>query len=193
MKGWLPRDRRPWRGAGDVRIGAIGVAALGPAPLLVDAALAPLTKAPLFGLDRRAEPQRRRMTRGLAAEEAAGTLDNALPKLAWWLDNEPAVSARAAWALDATGFLVASLTGVPVMDTVTAGDYALPGVESAVPASRPGRPAGGGGRASGRRGRSAWVSRPGCRWCAAPTTPSSTSPPRACAGRATPEWSSAAR
>ncbi len=120
-------------GAGDVRISAIGVAALGPAPLLVDAALAPLTKAPLFGLDRRAEPQRRRMTRGLATEEADGTLDNALPKLAWWRDHEPAVSARAAWVLDATGFLVASLTGVPVMDTVTAGDYELPGVEAAFP------------------------------------------------------------
>ncbi len=127
-------------GAEDVRISAIGVAALGPAPLLVDATLAPLTKAPLFSLDRRAEHQRRRMTRGMAADEAAGTIDNALPKLAWWRDHEPALSERAAWALDATGFLVASLTGVPVMDTVTAADYNLPGVDSAFPLPVPADP-----------------------------------------------------
>jgi xylulokinase len=117
-------------GARDVRIGAVGLAALGPAPVLVDTALQPLTNAPLFGLDCRAEPQRRRMTEGLPAEEAAGTLDNALPKLDWWRENEPALAARAAWALDATGFLVASLTGVAVMDTVTAADYELPGVDA---------------------------------------------------------------
>lgn len=133
LEGMVAAGQEAVAGAGDVRIGAIGVAALGPAPLLVDAALAPLTKAPLFSLDRRAEAQRRRMTRRLAAEEAAGTLDNALPKLAWWRDNEPALSARAAWALDGTGFLVASLTGVPVMDTVTAGDYELPGEEAPFP------------------------------------------------------------
>ena len=133
LEGVAAAGREAVAGAGDVRIGAIGVAALGPAPLLVDAALAPLTKAPLFSLDRRAEPQRGRMTQSLAPEEAASTLDNALPKLAWWRDNEPALGARAAWALDATGFIVASLTGVPVMDTVTAGDYQLPGVEAPFP------------------------------------------------------------
>ena len=123
--------------AGDVHIAAIGVAALGPAPMLVDAALAPLTTAPLFSLDRRAEPKRRDMTRGLAAEEAAGSLDNALPKLAWWRDNDRAASERAAWALDATGFLVAWLTGVPVMDTVTAADYRLPGTQAPFPLPQP--------------------------------------------------------
>ena len=133
LQGMVATGKEAVAGAGDVPIGAIGVAALGPAPLLVDGALAPLTKAPLFSLDRRAEPQRRRMTRGLAAEVAARTLDNALPKLAWWRDNEPTLSTRAAWALDATGFLVASLTGVPVMDTVTAADYVLPGEEAAFP------------------------------------------------------------
>ena len=120
-------------GAADVRIRAVGVSAVGPAPVLVDAALEPLTNAPLFGLDRRAEAQRCRMTETLGADEAAGTLDNALPKLRWWLENEPGLDGRAAWALDATGFLVASLTGVPVMDTVTAADYQLTGIDLAFP------------------------------------------------------------
>jgi xylulokinase len=119
-----------------VPIACIGVAALGPAPVLVDAELRPLTKALLFALDRRAEPQRLAMVE----DGAADTLDNALPKLAWWLEHEPATARRAAWALDATGFAVAALTGVPVMDTITAGDYAVPGAESPVPLPAPVEP-----------------------------------------------------
>lgn len=133
VEGMAAASREAVARSRDVRIAAIGVAALGPAPVLVDAALAPLTTAPLFSLDRRAEPQRRSMTRGLAPEAAAGTLDNALPKLAWWRDHDPGASEHAAWALDATGFLVAWLTGVAVMDTVTAGDYRLPGIEARFP------------------------------------------------------------
>jgi xylulokinase len=129
LEGMAAAGREAVSGAGDERIAAVGVAALGPAPVLVDARLRTLTMAPLFALDRRAEAQRRRLTEALGPDEAARALDNALPKLAWWRDNEPARAERAAWALDATGFLVASLTGVPVMDTVTAGDYALPGCE----------------------------------------------------------------
>lgn len=115
--------------AGGAQIACVGVAALGPAPVLVDEGLRPLTTALLFALDRRAETQRRRMD--------AATLDNALPKLAWWLEHEPERAARAAWALDATGFVVATLTGLPVMDSITAGDYALPGVEPPVPIPAP--------------------------------------------------------
>ncbi len=65
------------------------------------------------------------------------TLDNALPKLAWWLEHDPDAVARAAWALDATGFVVGALTGVPVMDSITAADYAIPGVEPPVPLPEP--------------------------------------------------------
>ena len=130
IEGMAAAGREAVAGAPDVRISAVGVAALGPAPVLVDAGLRALTNAPLFGLDRRAEQHRRRMTQGLVAEEAAGTLDNALPKLSWWQETEPELADRAAWALDATGFLVASLTGVAVMDTITAADYELPGIEA---------------------------------------------------------------
>jgi xylulokinase len=137
LEGMAAAGREAVAGAGEVRIRAVGVSAVGPAPVLVDAALEPLTNAPLFGLDRRAESQRRRMTETLGPDEAAGTLDNALPKLRWWQENDPELDGRAAWALDATGFLVASLTGVPVMDTVTAADYELPGIDPPFPLPSP--------------------------------------------------------
>jgi xylulokinase len=129
--------REAVRAAGDVPIAGIGVAALGPAPVLVDDDLRPLTAAPLFGLDRRAEPQRRRMADAAAEDQAAATLDNALPKLAWWIERDPSLADRATWALDATGFVVGSLSGVPVMDWITAGDYRLPGVAAPVPSPAP--------------------------------------------------------
>ena len=138
--------REVLRQAAAVEVGCVGLAALGPAPVLVDDELRPLTKAPLFGLDRRAEPERRALLGAGATLGAVlpnlgsapdDTLDNALPKLLHWAEREPELTARAAWALDATGFLVASLTGVPVMDNVTAGDYALAGVESPVPLPEP--------------------------------------------------------
>jgi xylulokinase len=124
LDGVTAAGRETVEAAGGARIACVGVTALGPAPVLVDEDLCPLTPALLFALDRRSEPQRRRMD--------AATLDNALPKLAWWLENEPELVERAAWALDATGFVVAALTGVPVMDSITAGDYAVRGVEPPV-------------------------------------------------------------
>jgi xylulokinase len=127
--------------ADGARIAAVGVAALGPAPVLVDAELRPLTKALLFALDRRSEPNRLEMAARGPADRADETLDNALPKLAWWLEHDPGAAARAAWALDATGFVVGALTGVPVMDSITAADYAHSGVEPPVPLPRPVDPA----------------------------------------------------
>ena len=137
LEGLAATSREAAAAAGDEPVSVIGVAALGPAPVLVDERLRALTDAPLFGFDRRAEPQRARMVAGLSAIEAAATLDNALPKLAWWVENDRAAADEAAWALDATGFLVGWLTGVPVMDTVTAMDYKLGGVEPAVRVPRP--------------------------------------------------------
>ncbi len=80
--------------AGGLRIAVIGVAALGPAPVLVDAELRPLTNALLFALDRRSEPQRLEMAARGPADQAAQTLDNALPKLAWWLEHDPGAAAQ---------------------------------------------------------------------------------------------------
>jgi xylulokinase len=135
LEGVERAGREAVRSAGGVTIAVIGVSALGPAPVLVDDDLRPLTTAPLFALDRRAEPQRRRMAD--AEHDAAATLDNALPKLAWWIERDPSLADRASWALDATGFVVGSLSGVPVMDSITAGDYTLPGVDAPVPSPAP--------------------------------------------------------
>lgn len=112
-------------------VDAVGVAALGPAPILVDAELDPLTPALLFSLDRRAE--RERAALGV-------THDHAIPKLLHWQRTDQALSRRAMWALDATGFLVASLTGTAVMDTITAADYTLPGVSASIPSPSPDDP-----------------------------------------------------
>ena len=78
LEGVERAGREAVKGAGGVPIAGIGVAALGPAPVLVDDDLRPLTTAPLFALDRRAEPQRRRMAAAAAEDQAAATLDNAL-------------------------------------------------------------------------------------------------------------------
>ena len=137
LEGVAATGREALAGAPTASIAAVGVAALGPAPVLVDAELRPLTKALLFALDRRSEPQRLEMAARGPSGRAGETLDNALPKLAWWLEHDADAATRAAWALDATGFVVAALTGVPVMDSVTAADYALPGVEPPVPLPDP--------------------------------------------------------
>jgi xylulokinase len=106
------------------RVVAIGVGALGPAPLLVDERFEPLTPALLFSLDTRAEEQRARL--GVSQ-------DHALPKLLWWRDHEPDLWTRAAWALDVTGFLVSRLTGTPTMDEITRVNYSAPGHEPPIP------------------------------------------------------------
>jgi len=110
-------------------IEAISVCALGPAPILVDDALRPLTPALLFSLDRRADPAPLGLTH-----------DHALPKLEWWQENEPALWERAAWGLDATGFLVAQLTGVPVLDRISRGDWLLAGHPAPLPLPEPADP-----------------------------------------------------
>ena len=111
---------------GATTVDGIGVAALGPAPILVDAELRPLTPALLFSLDRRAEAER---------AELGVTHDHAIPKLRYWQRTDEALTRRAAWALDATGFIVARLTGRAVMDEITAADYSESGVQ--VPISSP--------------------------------------------------------
>jgi xylulokinase len=109
-------------------VDALAVCALGPAPLLVDASLEPLTPALLFSLDRRAEAERERL---------GTTHDHALPKLLWWREHEPSLWGRAAWALDLTGFLVARLTGAPAQDSITHASWVHPAEESPLPLPEP--------------------------------------------------------
>jgi xylulokinase len=107
-----------------VAIDAVGVSALGPAPVLVGRDGRAVSPALLFGLDRRAEEQRARL---------GVTHDHALPKLLWWAEHEPERLARAATAVDAAGFVVAGLCGELVMDAITAEAYTAAGAEPPLP------------------------------------------------------------
>jgi xylulokinase len=109
-------------------IDAIAVSALGPAPVLVAADGEAVSPALLFGLDRRAEAQCARL---------GVTHDHALPKLLWWAEHEPERLARAAAALDVTGYLVAGLCGAFAMDVITAEAYTVAGVEAPCPLPPP--------------------------------------------------------
>lgn len=116
--------------AAGVEIAAVGIGALGAAPVLCDASFRPLRPAMLFALDTRAEEERCSLSPGLSH-------DHALPKLLWLARHEPTVVERAAWVLDPTGWLVARLTGVATMDTIVARDYTFPGAASPVPLPEP--------------------------------------------------------
>jgi sugar (pentulose or hexulose) kinase len=61
LDGLRETARRACADAGYPPIGTVGIAALGPAPLLVDRNGAALTNAPLFSLDCRAQTQRARL------------------------------------------------------------------------------------------------------------------------------------
>ena len=119
--------------AGAPRVGAVGIAALGPAPLLIDEAGTPLTRAPLFSLDTRAAAQRA----CLDPDCGAAVADHALPHLRRMVEERPELRGRAAWAVDATGFLVGRCTGTPVMDAITRADHVWPGAEPVAPLPAP--------------------------------------------------------
>jgi xylulokinase len=118
--------RQAFSGVARVEVAAIGVGGLGPSTVLVDSELEVVAGPILF-------------TDGASDEAlpgpAAGTVstDNAIPKLLKLYQQEPALVTSAAFALDTTGWLVAWLTGIPVMDALTAVDYRLDGAESPVP------------------------------------------------------------
>ncbi len=123
----LAAGRQALADAGHPAIAAIGIGALGPCPVLLDEKLRPLAQAPLFSLDRRAEPYRRRLLESCGLSDTELGPDHALAKLLWWQAEEPALFRRAASVVDVTGFLVAQLTGCAVIDPITAGDHLLAG------------------------------------------------------------------
>ena len=67
----------------------------------------------------------------------AAAADHALPHLRRCVEEQPGLRERAAWALDATGFLVSRCIGVPVMDSVTRADHVWPGAEPVAPLPEP--------------------------------------------------------
>lgn len=125
--------------ADNPRIAAIGIGALGPCPVLLDDDLQPLGPAPLFSIDDRAQPQRRRLVAQLGGDEDAVGQDHVVPRLHWMREHEPIRFRRATRVVDATGYLVAALTGRAVMDPITARDHRLPGIDApvALPELRP--------------------------------------------------------
>jgi xylulokinase len=122
--------------AGVSDVDAIAVGALGPAPVLLDADLRPLLPAPLFSMDPRAE----RYRGSIVASGADVGPDHVRPRLLAWCETEPEAVARAAWAVDATGYIVGSLVGRPVIDRVTAADHEVEGAPSPVPMPDPEEP-----------------------------------------------------
>jgi xylulokinase len=116
----------------NIEVAAIGVAAAGPQPVLLDERLEPLVSTYLTALDRRPTAERVRLaaTAGLPAGEL---LDHALPTILWWRENEREAFTAAAHVVDATGYLVAWLTGQLAMDRITHADYALAGLEPPLP------------------------------------------------------------
>jgi len=119
--------------AGHPRVAAIGIGALGPCPVLLDEDLEPLGPAPLFSIDARAQPQRRRLLDKLGVADDAISQDHAIPRLLWMQEHEPARFRRAVRVVDAAGFLVAALTGRAVMDPATACEHRLEGIDPPVP------------------------------------------------------------
>lgn len=99
-------------------IEAIGIACLGPTPVLVDGFDRALAPAQLSGLDRRSASWR--------AAPGAGP-DHVLPSLLALTETDPDIASRAECVLDAAGFLVLALTRQRVMDRVTAHYYSWPG------------------------------------------------------------------
>ena len=107
---WLDESisagRSAVRAAGCTEVDAIGVGALGPAPVVIDPDFHPLAASPLFPID-------------------------PVPE---WVEALPAdVASRAAWVVDVAGFLVGTFVGHPVMDRVTAADHVVEGRAARVP------------------------------------------------------------
>jgi xylulokinase len=115
------------------RVEAIAIAALGPAPVLVDEGLRPIAPTYLLSPDPCLEEQRTRLLDALGLEAGDVPPGHPVPQLLWWQEHAAAAWERASMVLDATGFLVSTLTGVPTMDTVTALDYSIPGLPCPMP------------------------------------------------------------
>lgn len=113
----------------DGTLRAVGVSAIGPCVLPVDADLTPLRPAILYGVDTRASAQIESLTARLGDDTIFARSGNHLtsqstgPKILWIKENEPQVYDQAAYFLTSQSFLVARLTGEVVIDHGTAGYF----------------------------------------------------------------------
>ena len=108
----------------DIR--ALGLSAIGPCLLPVDAAGAPLTDGILYGVDTRASAEVEELTGRIGEAAILERCGNALtsqsvgPKLLWLKRHRPEAYASAACFHTSTSFVVERLTGERVMDHYTA-------------------------------------------------------------------------
>ena len=111
---------------GDVEVTAVGVSGMGPCVVLTDEAGTPVRPAILYGVDTRAEQQIASLTNVLGREDilahcgAGLTSQAAGPKIAWVVQNEPEVWARARRVFMPSSYLAFRLTGEYVLDHISA-------------------------------------------------------------------------
>jgi xylulokinase len=130
----IPRAvRAAMEEAGSPAIDCIGLAALGPCPVLLDGKLSPIGSVPLFSLDDGAEAERQAIRARTGIPDHRLGPDHAIPRLLDWQRTRPREIAGARVVVDATGCLVAWLTGRPVMDPATRADHVCEGLEQPVP------------------------------------------------------------
>ena len=107
-------------------VAAVGVSALAPAMVPVDADGRPLRPGILYGIDTRAHAEVERLNRELGWDGSDAPPGRRLqaqsvsPKIVWFRDHEPARWEQTWKVLGATGYLVHRLTGAFVVDPVNA-------------------------------------------------------------------------
>ncbi len=110
-------------------IKAVGVSAIGPCMLAVDANGRPMGNAVLYGVDTRATAEILSLTQRIGTEALLQTGGNLLtsqsvgPKILWLQRNRPEVFERAAHIVSSTCFLVQRLTGEVVIDHYSAAGF----------------------------------------------------------------------
>jgi xylulokinase len=110
-------------GVAPERIAGVGVSAIGPCVLPVDAAGTPLRPGILYGIDTRATAQIEDLVARYGATDtrmAGLSSQSVVPKLLWLQHNEPDVWAATRTVLSAEGYLVRKLTGESVLDIYSA-------------------------------------------------------------------------
>ena len=115
-----------WGAVDPADVAAVGVSALAPTLVPVDADGRPVRPGILYGIDTRAQAEIERLNRELGwdAPEVSPArrlqAQSVAPKIVWFRDHEPDRWRRTATVLGATGYVVQRLTGARTIDRDTA-------------------------------------------------------------------------
>jgi xylulokinase len=110
-------------------VGDVGLSAIGPCMLALDAQGRPLRPGILYGVDARAEAEIEYLTRELGEEtvyDFSGmvfTSQGVGPKILWMRNHEPEMWDRVDHITTASSYLIYRLTGEKVIDRHTASHY----------------------------------------------------------------------